>query len=146
MHDYAVVYLGHKVIQVLDRTKLKAHNFQITKDMTHENGARLWIIVEASGHINFDRNMLTDKKGLYSIKGLDKEQVWVMWKYPLNFETFANWKVADTQEQENKWGETFPKLYQGQFDLQAVGDTYLDVAEYGKGYIWVNGHNLGRYW
>lgn len=30
--------------------------------------------------------------------------------------------------------------------MEEVGDTYLDVSAYGKGYIWVNGHNLGRYW
>ena len=27
-----------------------------------------------------------------------------------------------------------------------MGDTYLDVSDYGKGYVWINGHNLGRYW
>ena len=30
--------------------------------------------------------------------------------------------------------------------MSNLGDTYLDVSTYGKGYIWVNGHNLGRYW
>jgi len=27
-----------------------------------------------------------------------------------------------------------------------VGDTYLDMRQWGKGVVWVNGHNLGRYW
>jgi beta-galactosidase len=26
------------------------------------------------------------------------------------------------------------------------GDTYLNVKGYKKGYVWVNGRNLGRYW
>ncbi len=25
-------------------------------------------------------------------------------------------------------------------------DTYFDLSGYQKGVIWVNGHNLGRYW
>jgi beta-galactosidase GanA len=25
-------------------------------------------------------------------------------------------------------------------------DTYIDVSNYTKGILWVNGHNLGRYW
>jgi len=25
-------------------------------------------------------------------------------------------------------------------------DTFIDLSNYQKGYIWVNGHNLGRYW
>ena len=27
-----------------------------------------------------------------------------------------------------------------------MGDTYLDMSKWSKGYLWVNGHNLGRYW
>jgi beta-galactosidase len=30
--------------------------------------------------------------------------------------------------------------------LQALGDTFLDMRPWGKGCVWVNGHNLGRYW
>jgi len=32
------------------------------------------------------------------------------------------------------------------FNLQTVGDTYLDLRNCGKGVVWINGHNLGRYW
>ena len=37
--------------------------------MQEENGDKLWFLVEASGHINFDVNMKTDQKGLYNIEG-----------------------------------------------------------------------------
>jgi beta-galactosidase len=30
--------------------------------------------------------------------------------------------------------------------LDTVGDTYLDMRNWTKGMVWVNGHNLGRYW
>ena len=26
------------------------------------------------------------------------------------------------------------------------GDTFIDLSNYTKGIVWVNGHNLGRYW
>ncbi|MGZ3952427.1 MAG: beta-galactosidase, partial [Flavisolibacter sp.] len=39
-----------------------------------------------------------------------------------------------------------PVIKKGTFDLESVGDTYLDVSNWGKGVGWVNGHNLGRYW
>ena len=26
------------------------------------------------------------------------------------------------------------------------GDCFLDLRPWGKGFVWVNGHNLGRYW
>jgi beta-galactosidase len=30
--------------------------------------------------------------------------------------------------------------------LSATGDTYLDMSQWGKGMVWINGHNLGKYW
>jgi beta-galactosidase len=37
-------------------------------------------------------------------------------------------------------------FFKGEFDLATTGDTYLDVSSWEKGVVWVNGHNLGRYW
>jgi beta-galactosidase GanA len=30
--------------------------------------------------------------------------------------------------------------------LDAPADTFLDLSKYKKGVVWVNGHNLGRFW
>jgi beta-galactosidase len=30
--------------------------------------------------------------------------------------------------------------------MQTVADTYFDMSNWGKGAVWINGHNLGRYW
>ncbi|MBS1601885.1 MAG: beta-galactosidase, partial [Bacteroidetes bacterium] len=32
------------------------------------------------------------------------------------------------------------------FYLREAGDAYLDMSKWGKGVVWVNGYNLGRYW
>ena len=37
-------------------------------------------------------------------------------------------------------------MLRGQFTLQSVGDTFFDMKPFEKGYVWVNGHLLGRYW
>ena len=39
-----------------------------------------------------------------------------------------------------------PVLRRGTFTLKDTLDTYLDLSSWGKGVVWVNGHNLGRYW
>ncbi|MBW8733758.1 MAG: beta-galactosidase, partial [Asticcacaulis sp.] len=39
-----------------------------------------------------------------------------------------------------------PAFYRGAFDLTETGFTFLDMRGWGKGYAWVNGHNLGRHW
>jgi len=37
-------------------------------------------------------------------------------------------------------------LSRATFTLETVGDTFINVKNYKKGYVWVNGRNLGRYW
>ena len=37
-------------------------------------------------------------------------------------------------------------LKHGEFILEQTGDTYFDMSKWGKGCVWINGHNLGRYW
>ena len=37
-------------------------------------------------------------------------------------------------------------IYQGTFNINNVGDTFLDMEQWGKGIVFVNGINLGRYW
>ena len=37
-------------------------------------------------------------------------------------------------------------FYRGNFILNDVGDTYLDLKDYKNGFVVINGHNLGRFW
>jgi beta-galactosidase len=37
-------------------------------------------------------------------------------------------------------------FFSGKFDLAVTGDVYFDMSGYSKGIVYVNGHNLGRYW
>jgi beta-galactosidase len=39
-----------------------------------------------------------------------------------------------------------PAFHRGTFRLEKTGDTFLDMRGWGKGSMWVNGHNLGRFW
>ena len=37
-------------------------------------------------------------------------------------------------------------FFRGTFALDTPADTFIDMTGYRKGVVWVNGHNLGRYW
>ena len=39
-----------------------------------------------------------------------------------------------------------PLLYDGTFNLDETGDTFIDMSHWGKGIIFINGHHIGRYW
>lgn len=42
--------------------------------------------------------------------------------------------------------EKYPAVLKGAFNLTVPGDTYINMEDYIKGYVWINGRNLGRYW
>ena len=37
-------------------------------------------------------------------------------------------------------------FYTGTFNLDKTADTFFDLSNYQKGYLFVNGHHLGRFW
>ena len=39
-----------------------------------------------------------------------------------------------------------PAFYRGTFTLEKVGGTFLDLRNWSMGVVWINGHNLGRFW
>ena len=39
-----------------------------------------------------------------------------------------------------------PAFWRGGFSVDKTGDTFLDMAGWGQGVVWVNGRCLGRYW
>jgi len=107
-----------------------------------EKESTLEILVEAMGHINFQGEMESDRKG---IRGGVK----------LNGAILKNWEMLRLPLKSD-WAMSIPKtasipgrvggVFKGHFILQSVADTYLDMSAYKKGVVWMNGHNLGRYW
>ena len=42
--------------------------------------------------------------------------------------------------------QTGPAFYHATFTVDKVGGTFLDLSNWSFGVVWVNGHNLGRFW
>jgi beta-galactosidase len=138
LHDYATVFVDGKYIGKLDRSK--AENTIELPASTSEN-PQLDILVEGMGRINF-AEYLIDRKGITD-------------RVSLNGMTLMNWQIFNLPMGENDPGNlkfisgepTKPgNFFRSEFNLTETGDTYVDVSQWKKGLVWVNGHNLGRYW
>jgi beta-galactosidase len=138
LHDYATIFVDGKYIGKLDRAQ--AENIIELPASTTEN-PELEILVEGMGRINFAEYMI-DRKGITD-------------RVSLNGMTLMNWEVFtlpfdETYITDLKFSSTEAKrpgvFFKGEFELTTVGDTYIDVSQWKKGVVWVNGHNLGRYW
>jgi hypothetical protein len=139
LHDYGNVYVDGKFLGTLDRTK-KINAIEIPK--TDPPAQNLQILVEAMGRINFGPNMI-DRKGITDRVTINSMTLmnWQVFNLPMDEGYLTNLKY------ENVSGQSRPGVFfEGNFDLEETGDTYLDMSKWGKGVVWVNGHNLGRYW
>lgn len=138
LHDYATVFVDGKYVGKLDRAK--AENI-IELPASESANPQLDILVEGMGRINFaeymiDRKGITDRVSLNGMTLMD----WKIFTLPFDEAYLQNLKFTSGEKTQPG---TF---FKGEFDLSTTGDTYLDVSQWEKGVVWVNGHNLGRYW
>ena len=154
-HDYAQIFINNKFIGTIDRTK----NETSIKLPPVKQGATLTILIEAMGRINFGR-AVKDFKGITESVTIDTEinghdvsyhlKNWVIVPIPDSYQTaqHAFDKLDETNRCFSPINFSSPSIgyYRGYFDLKKVGDTFLNLEQWGKGQVYVNGHALGRFW
>lgn len=137
LRDFGIVYVNGKKIGELNRI---TKNYSIDIDIPF-NG-RLDILVENMGRINYGAQIPENKKGIISPITINDFEItgnWEMYRIPLDqTPVFSKTDKAAVQG--------LPVFYSGSFALKQVGDIFLDMRGWGKGIVFVNGHNLGRYW
>lgn len=135
VRDYAVVAIDGRVIAHLDR-RLGESRVQIS---VPNATARLDILVENGGRINYGPDLQFERKGITRGVFLNGTELlnWRMHRLPLA--DFGGFTFAPGIC-------SAPALYRGTFLLDSPGDTFVEVSQLGKGALWVNGHNAGRFW
>lgn len=138
LRDYGIVFINGKRVGILDR---RLYQDSLLIDLP-KGEVRLDILVENLGRINYGPYLLKNKKGITEKVLLGKKEIkgWQMFSLPFDNVNTVKAKAAV------KAGQNIPVVKKGYFVVNKAGDTYLDFSNWGKGVVWVNGHNLGRYW
>jgi len=143
VHDYATVFLNGSYIGTLDRRE-KIHSIELPESQVEKPA--LEILVEGMGRINFAQELI-DRKGItdrVTLNGMTLMN-WQVCKLPMDNKFIAN--LRSTATPGKKPGLFFKGSFELTRDSGAAGcDTYIDLSAYTKGLVWINGHNLGRYW
>ncbi|MCX6169387.1 MAG: beta-galactosidase [Ignavibacteriales bacterium] len=138
LHDYATIFLNGKYIGKLDRREAEK---TIDIPMSDVKDPVLEIFVEAMGRINFAQQLI-DRKGITD-------------RVTLNGMALMNWEVCNLSfnsryiqsiKQSTITQDRPGIFFKGTFELSKTGDTYIDMSNYKKGVVFLNGNNLGRYW
>jgi len=148
LRDYAIVYVnGEKVGELNRNTK------HYTLDIDIPFNATLEILVENMGRINYGAEIVHNTKGIISpvkINDMEINGDWLMYKLPMDkcpdLNQYAKTDVYENGAAQIQSLKGKPILYEGTFPLNEVGDTFIDMSKWGKGIVFVNGNNIGRYW
>ncbi len=144
VHDYAHVYFDKKKIAAVDRMKKdSAYAKNKLRKQLHigvEGESELGILVEAFGRVNYGAQ-LYDRKGIEGVRLANQTLMdFTVRTIPLdNLEKLTFRKLSAETE---KIGPVFLK---GTFRAQGK-DCFVNMKGFTRGYVFVNGFNLGRYW
>lgn len=152
LRDRAYVYVNRQFVGVLSR-----ENNINSLPLSLTLGDELQIFVENEGRINY--GIANDFKGI--IGNVEYNSMillnWTMTGFPLdNYPKIEDLIVSLKRKyagspraaSAKSYIRSGPTLFYGEFILKAseVADTYLDPTLWGKGVLFINGFNLGRYW
>jgi beta-galactosidase len=140
LHDWATVLINGKIIGKLDRRRGQ-NSIEIP---AMRSKSRLDILVEGMGRVNYGEAII-DRKGITNkvllVDGTVENDLknWLVYNFPVDYNFQAVVKYNGKKAKGAAW-------YKAKFNLDETGYTYLDMSTWGKGMVWVNGHNLGRFW
>jgi len=137
LHDYAQVYLDGALQGTVDR-RLNQTELILHPSST-KPGARLDILVENTGRVNYGRKINGERSGLTETPALAGKSLsgWDIYPLPM---------LAPGDQRYDARACTGACFYRSSFDVKTPGDTFLDTSKLGKGMVWINGRPLGRFW
>ncbi|NYE03501.1 beta-galactosidase [Bacillus niacini] len=136
IHDRGQIYLNGEYAGLVERIGNRA---SIEVDITEEE-TKLQIVVENMGRVNYGP-FLKDFKGITEGVRAGNQFLFGWTVYPLPLKDLSSLKFNSNDAKENH-----PYLHRGTLNIEEVADTFIDMSEWTKGVVFVNGHNLGRYW
>ncbi|MCM1054106.1 MAG: beta-galactosidase [Bacteroides sp.] len=125
------------IFTAYDRELLEAR-----KISSEEKGAVYNFLVENMGRVNFGHTLEEQRKGI--VKALcvngHRHYGFEIYNLPLDEEQI------ERLDYTRGYRENLPAFYRLEFEVNEPADTFIDFSGFGKGCIFINGFNLGRFW
>lgn len=95
------------------------------------------------GRVNYGPRIPDQRKGIVSNVTVGGSILLDWEMFPLSMQEPPN---AEGSCEIKNTASPGPVFYSGSFDVEEIGDTFLELSGWTKGVVWVNGENIGRYW
>ncbi|KAH3705218.1 hypothetical protein DPMN_080285, partial [Dreissena polymorpha] len=146
--DRAQIFLNDQEVATMDwNTKSLLVSLPRRPTDDGKNTARLDILVENHGRVNYGTResgvLNNERKGIRGDVTVDGRLLKNLTAYPLEFKTtwssWTDWNAGDNG--------TVPGIFNGSVTVSGQPkDTFLFMKDWGKGIVFINDFNLGRYW
>ena len=138
-NDRAVIMLDGEIIATLyDHDLQKAHHFETPVPV--RKGARLEILMENMGRVNYSFKLEHQRKGIDSGVVINDHQ-----KFGWNM-FVCDEAVMASLKPEGMTAAKAPMVHALTFQVDEKADTWLELPGWGKGTVILNGFCLGRFW
>ncbi|GAA4638417.1 beta-galactosidase [Actinoallomurus vinaceus] len=138
LHDRAQVFVDGTPAGILER-EIDSLGIEGTGERV-----RLELLVENQGRINYGP-LLGQGKGILGGVHIERRLVhgWTMYGLPLD-----EWSPDEVRRVASATALSagLPGFATARFTVDEVADTFLALPGFGKGFVWINGFLLGRYW
>ncbi len=131
--DRAQIYINSELIGIV------YINNSLEIDITAKKGDTLTVLCENMGRANFGPKMMR-KKGIAGRCLLDGKIHFNWDVYPLWMNNLENVEYSSEMPKEKS------VFLKGKFNIDEPCDTFIKLDNFTKGFVTVNGFNLGRYW
>ncbi len=131
--DRAQIYINKELVDIL------YINDRLQTQISAKAGDVLTVLCENMGRANFGSKMMR-KKGIAGRCLIDKKIHfgWDVYTLPMD--------NLDKLTFNGRVPEEKSAFYKGSFNIDEVADTFLRTDNFTKGFVTVNGFNIGRYW
>ena len=131
--DRAQIYINKQLIGIL------YINDSLSIKINAKSGDKLTILCENMGRANFGPKMMR-KKGIAG-RCLINNKIHFNWEvYPLPMDNLEKLDFSKNTFSEKS------AFYKGYINIDKAYDTFLKLDNFTKGFVTINGFNLGRYW
>ncbi|CAI7567108.1 unnamed protein product [Penicillium pancosmium] len=136
--DRILIYVNGRRIGVIDSLYVTPN----TVEVSLKKNDVLDLLVENMGRVNYGERIVEQRKGIVGNVTLGNNVLsnWQIYPLPLGSPPDSTSRNVQISK------ESGPVFFEGTFDVNKVGDTFLEFPGWTKGVVWVNGVNLGRYW
>lgn len=135
--DRATLYDGENYIGTTDRDRIGDDIYTDAADRT----VLLRALCECVARINGGKNLDNDPKGIKYIT-FDNAKLYNYKMRIMPMKRFDDLKYKPLGAPR----DNDPTFFRGFFDAETGVDTFLDMRGWGRGFVLVNGFNIGRFW